>query len=193
MLLRGTVLTVGDRSGDEGRPNAVHSRDLLSRPGRGSDGRHVEENAVAWVNDEQPSEESGDIPTSLAGANLSKVMKEVHLAGSSGAVPIQRMWSNAVIAPAGRKTPPLPSALPCRMHNDHDYPMWAFCSRGTSNVVRTVPCPHRPTVIRAWTRGGTVSPCRRTPAAGGVHGDLAPASATLRWLECEGRWLRTLR
>ena len=61
----------------------------------------VEENAVAWVNDEQPSEEIGDIPMSLAGANLSKVMKEVQLADGSGTVPIQLMWSNSVGAPEG--------------------------------------------------------------------------------------------
>jgi hypothetical protein len=61
----------------------------------------VEENEVAWVNDEQPGEEIGDIPMSLAGGNLSKVMKEVRLADGSGTVPIQLMWSNAVGAPEG--------------------------------------------------------------------------------------------
>jgi hypothetical protein len=61
----------------------------------------VEDGQVAWVNDEQPSEEIGDIPMSLAGANLSLVMKEVPLADATGTVPIQLMWSNAVSAPEG--------------------------------------------------------------------------------------------
>ena len=61
----------------------------------------VEDNAVAWVNDESPSEEIGDIPMTLAGADLSLVMKEVELADGSGKVPIQLMWSNAVHAPEG--------------------------------------------------------------------------------------------
>jgi hypothetical protein len=52
-------------------------------------------------NDETPSEEIGDIPMSLAGGNLSKVMKEVPLADGSGTVPIQLMWSNAVAGPEG--------------------------------------------------------------------------------------------
>lgn len=72
----------------------------------------VEENAVAWVNDEQPSAEIGDIPMSLAGANLSKVMKEVRLVDGSGTVPIQLMWSNAVSAPEGPiPTPHRPPAI----------------------------------------------------------------------------------
>lgn len=61
----------------------------------------VEENKVAWVNNERPSEEIGDIPMTLAGNNLGKVMKEVPLADGSGTVPIQLMWSNAVAAPEG--------------------------------------------------------------------------------------------
>ena len=61
----------------------------------------VEDNQVAWVNNENPSEEIGDIPMSLAGSNLSKVMKEVPLADGSGTVPIQLMWSNAVAGPEG--------------------------------------------------------------------------------------------
>jgi hypothetical protein len=61
----------------------------------------VEDNRVAWVNNERPSEEIGDIPMTLAGDNLSKVMKEVPLADGSGTVPIQLMWSNAVGAPEG--------------------------------------------------------------------------------------------
>jgi hypothetical protein len=60
----------------------------------------VEDNAVAWVNSERPSEEIGDTPMTLAGANLKKVMKEVPLVGG-GTVPIQLMWSNAVGGPEG--------------------------------------------------------------------------------------------
>jgi hypothetical protein len=61
----------------------------------------VEDNNVAWVNNERPSEEIGDIPMTLAGGNLGKVMKEVPLADGSGTVPIQLMWSNAVGGPEG--------------------------------------------------------------------------------------------
>jgi hypothetical protein len=61
----------------------------------------VEDGNVAWVNTERPSEEIGDIPMTLAGSNLSKVMKEVPLADGSGVVPIQLMWSNAVGGPEG--------------------------------------------------------------------------------------------
>jgi len=62
----------------------------------------VEEGRVAWVNDDVPGQEIGDIPMTLAGgANLGKVMKEVPLSDGSGTVPIQLMWSNAVSAPEG--------------------------------------------------------------------------------------------
>ena len=61
----------------------------------------VEDGNVAWVNQESPSEEIGDIPMTLAGNNLSKVMKEIALADGSGFVPIQLMWSNAVGGPEG--------------------------------------------------------------------------------------------
>jgi hypothetical protein len=61
----------------------------------------VEDDKVAWVNNERPSEEIGDIPMTLAGANLGKVMKEVPLANGAGTVPIQLMWSNAVAGPEG--------------------------------------------------------------------------------------------
>jgi hypothetical protein len=61
----------------------------------------VEDNQVAWVNNENPSEEIGDIPMTLAGSNLGKVMKEVPLADGSGTVPIQLMWSDAVHGPEG--------------------------------------------------------------------------------------------
>jgi len=61
----------------------------------------VEDNHVAWVNNERPGEEIGDIPMTLAGDNLGKVMKEVPLADGSGTVPIQLMWSNAVGGPEG--------------------------------------------------------------------------------------------
>jgi hypothetical protein len=61
----------------------------------------VENGQVAWVNDEIPSEEIGDIPMTLAGGNLGKVMKEVPLTDGSGTVPIQLMWSNAVNGPEG--------------------------------------------------------------------------------------------
>ncbi len=59
----------------------------------------VEENKVAWVNSR--GEEIGDIPMSLAGNDLSKVMVEVSLADGSGTTPIQLMWSNAVHGPEG--------------------------------------------------------------------------------------------
>jgi hypothetical protein len=58
------------------------------------------------VNNENPSEEIGDIPMTLAGSDLSKVMKEVPLADGSGTVPIQLMWSNAVGGPEGPITTP---------------------------------------------------------------------------------------
>jgi hypothetical protein len=61
----------------------------------------VEDDDVAWVNNERPGEEIGDIPITLAGPNLGKVMKEVPLADGSGTVPIQLMWSNAVGGPEG--------------------------------------------------------------------------------------------
>jgi hypothetical protein len=61
----------------------------------------VEDNAVAWVNNENPSEEIGDIPMTLAGGDLGKVMQEVPLADGSGTVPIQLMWSDAVGGPEG--------------------------------------------------------------------------------------------
>jgi hypothetical protein len=61
----------------------------------------VEDNQVVWVNNEVPSEEIGDIPMTLAGANLGKVMKEVPPTDGSGTVPIQLMWSNAVNGPEG--------------------------------------------------------------------------------------------
>ena len=61
----------------------------------------VEEGRVAWVNNEVPSEEIGDIPITVAGPNLGKVMKEVPLTDGSGTVPIQLMWSNAVGGPEG--------------------------------------------------------------------------------------------
>jgi hypothetical protein len=61
----------------------------------------VEAGKVAWVNTETPSEEIGDIPMTLAGNNLGKVMKEVQLTDGSGVVPIQLMWSNAMGGPEG--------------------------------------------------------------------------------------------
>jgi len=71
---------------------------------------NVEDNDVAWVNDERPSEEIGDIPMTLAGNNLEKVMKEVPLVDGSGTVPIQLMWSNAVGGPEGPIAAPHSSA-----------------------------------------------------------------------------------
>jgi hypothetical protein len=68
----------------------------------------VEDNRVAWVNNENPSSEIGDIPMSLAGNNLGKVMKEVTLADGS-VVPIQLMWSNAVGGPEGPIPVPHPA------------------------------------------------------------------------------------
>jgi hypothetical protein len=67
----------------------------------------VEDNRVACVNNENPSSEIGDIPMSLAGNNLGKVMKEVTLADWS-VVPIQLMWSNVVGGPEG----PIPAPHP---------------------------------------------------------------------------------
>jgi hypothetical protein len=67
----------------------------------------VEDNAVAFVN--ARGEEIGDIPMSLAGANLGKVMKEVPLADGTGTVPIQLMWSNAVHGPEGPISTPHPA------------------------------------------------------------------------------------
>jgi hypothetical protein len=61
----------------------------------------VAEDLVAWVNNQNPSAEIGDIPMALAGGNLGLVMKEVPLADGSGTVPIQLMWSNAVSGPEG--------------------------------------------------------------------------------------------
>jgi hypothetical protein len=61
----------------------------------------VEDNAVAWVNNESPSEEIGDIPMTLAGSKLKKVMVEVPRTKGPGLLPIQLMWSNAVHAPEG--------------------------------------------------------------------------------------------
>jgi len=52
--------------------------------------------------------EIGDIPMSEAGADLSRVMREVPLADGSGTVPIQLMWSNAVGGPEGPITAPHP-------------------------------------------------------------------------------------
>jgi hypothetical protein len=68
----------------------------------------VETGEVAWVNNESPSEEIGDIPMTLAGANLAKVMVEVPLANGQGTVPIQLMWSNAVHGPEGPIANPHP-------------------------------------------------------------------------------------
>jgi hypothetical protein len=68
----------------------------------------VEDNQVAWVNNEHPGEEIGDIPMTLAGSNLGKVMKEVQLADGSGTAPIQLMWSNAVQGPEGPIAAPHP-------------------------------------------------------------------------------------
>jgi hypothetical protein len=70
----------------------------------------VEDNQVAWVNNETPGEEIGDIPMTLAGANLGKVMVEVPLADGSGTVPIQLMWSDAVAGPEGPIDNPHPPA-----------------------------------------------------------------------------------
>jgi hypothetical protein len=68
----------------------------------------VEDGQVAWVNDETPGEEIGDIPMTLAGADLSKVMVEVPLADGSGTAPIQLMWSNGAHGPEGPIDKPRP-------------------------------------------------------------------------------------
>jgi hypothetical protein len=54
---------------------------------------------IGWYSDK--GGEIGDIPMEEAGADLSKVMKEVPLSGGGGTVPIQLMWSNAVSGPEG--------------------------------------------------------------------------------------------
>jgi hypothetical protein len=69
----------------------------------------VETNAVAWVTDENPSEEIGDTPIRLAGDNLSLVFKEVPRADGQGTVPIQLMWSNFVGGPEGPSKKPRPA------------------------------------------------------------------------------------
>jgi hypothetical protein len=63
---------------------------------------------IGWTNDENPGEEIGDTPMSLAGGNLSLVMKEVPLTHGGGKVPIQLMWSNAVHGPEGPVPHPRP-------------------------------------------------------------------------------------
>jgi hypothetical protein len=68
----------------------------------------VETGQVAWVNNESPSEEIGDIPLTLVGGDLSKVMKEVPLANGQDTMPIQLMWSNAVHGPEGPIATPHP-------------------------------------------------------------------------------------
>jgi hypothetical protein len=68
----------------------------------------VEDDQVAWLNNETPSEEIGDIPMTLAGADLSKVMVEVPLTDGSDTVPIQLMWSNGAHGPEGPITTPRP-------------------------------------------------------------------------------------
>lgn len=68
----------------------------------------VEDNQVAWVNNENPGEEIGDIPMTLAGNDLSKVMVEVPLTDGSGTVPIQLMWSNGAHGPEGPIDNPRP-------------------------------------------------------------------------------------
>jgi hypothetical protein len=69
----------------------------------------VETNAVAWVTDKNPSEETGDTPIRLAGANLSLVFKEAPRASGNGTVPIQLMWSNFVGGPEGASKKPRPA------------------------------------------------------------------------------------
>jgi hypothetical protein len=68
----------------------------------------VEDGKVAWVNNENPAEEIGDIPMTLAGSNLGKVMVEVPLADGSGMAPIQLMWSNGAHGPEGPIDNPRP-------------------------------------------------------------------------------------
>jgi hypothetical protein len=63
---------------------------------------------IGWTNDENPGEEIGDTPMSLAGEHLSLVMKEVPLTHGGGKVPIQLMWSNAVHGPEGPVAHPRP-------------------------------------------------------------------------------------
>jgi hypothetical protein len=64
-------------------------------------GKQEDESLIGWTDDENPGEEIGDIPMTLAASDLSLVMKEVPLAQGGGKVPIQLMWSNAVHGPEG--------------------------------------------------------------------------------------------
>jgi len=61
--------------------------------------------------------EVGDFPVFEAGAELGKVFKEVHLAGESGVVPIQLMYSNAARGPEG------PIKKPHRLAASHVGPL----------------------------------------------------------------------
>ena len=54
---------------------------------------------LGWVSDQ--GEECGDFPVSEAGGNLAEVFQEVELTDSSGTVPVQFMYSDAVHGPEG--------------------------------------------------------------------------------------------
>jgi hypothetical protein len=61
---------------------------------------------LGWVSDQ--GEECGDYPVSEAGGDLTEVFQEVELADSTGTVPVQFMYSNAVHGPEG----PIPNPDP---------------------------------------------------------------------------------
>jgi hypothetical protein len=52
--------------------------------------------------------EIADIPVTLSGGVITRVMQEVPLADGSGTVPVQLMWSNAVDGPEGPISEPHP-------------------------------------------------------------------------------------
>ncbi|WP_426420310.1 hypothetical protein [Bradyrhizobium genosp. A] len=54
---------------------------------------------LGWTSEQ--GEECGDFPITEAGANLSRVMKEVNLTNGTRTVPIQFQYSNAVAGPEG--------------------------------------------------------------------------------------------
>jgi hypothetical protein len=108
MLPRGAVLTIDDGSSPSGNGIVAFDQSWKNVVAtfyhelvEARTDADVEEGRVAWVNNEVPSEEIGDIPMTLSGLNLGKVMKKVPLTDGSGTVPIQLMWSNAVSGPEG--------------------------------------------------------------------------------------------
>lgn len=94
---------------------------------------------VAWVNDENPSEEIGDTPMTLAGQDLSKVMVEVPLADGSGTVPIQLMWSNAAGGPEGPIAVPHAPVATAQPHHHNPHTHHASQIQPEVNTMQTCP------------------------------------------------------